>query len=79
MGGAGHVLCRAGLGKTVQVIALMTHLVFARKEPGPYLIVVPASVLSHWQDEVARFSPQLSVAAYRGNPDTRAAVWDKQV
>jgi SNF2 family DNA or RNA helicase len=61
------------------VIALITHLVKHRKEHGRYLIVVPASILPHWMDEIARFSPELSVAAYCGPFDERSIVWEQQV
>jgi SNF2 family DNA or RNA helicase len=49
-----------------------------RSEAGRYLVVVPASLLTHWQDEIARFSPGLRVSTYRGPFDERSAVWDKQ-
>lgn len=47
-----------GLGKTVQVIAL---LLLAKREadPGPHLLVVPASLIANWQTEIARFAPSL--------------------
>ena len=47
-----------GLGKTVQVIALL--LVLKRKgDPGPHLLVVPASLLANWRAELDRFGPSL--------------------
>lgn len=47
-----------GLGKTVQVIAL---LLLAKREadPGPHLLVLPASLIGNWQSEIARFAPSL--------------------
>ena len=49
-----------GLGKTLQVTAWLAHLhrqgVLARRAA---LIVAPASLLSNWQEELARFAPQL--------------------
>jgi non-specific serine/threonine protein kinase len=47
-----------GLGKTVQVRAL---LLLAKREadPGPHLLVVPASLIANWQSETARFAPSL--------------------
>jgi superfamily II DNA or RNA helicase len=47
-----------GLGKTVQVLAL---LLLAKREadPGPHLLVVPASLIGNWQSEMARFAPSL--------------------
>lgn len=63
----------------LQVIALITHLVKHRGEHGRYLVVVPASVLPHWVDEISRFCPELSVAAYRGPFEERTEVWERQV
>jgi superfamily II DNA or RNA helicase len=47
-----------GLGKTVQMLAL---LLLAKREgdPGPHLLVVPASLIGNWQSEIARFAPSL--------------------
>ena len=48
-----------GLGKTVQTLALICH---ARQRSGPpFLVVAPASVLSNWVSEAARFAPELKV------------------
>ncbi len=48
-----------GLGKTVQVLALLS----LGRPPAspPDLLVVPASLLGNWQDEIARFLPTLQV------------------
>ena len=47
-----------GLGKTVQVLAL---LLLAKRDadPGPHLLVVPASLIGNWESEMARFAPSL--------------------
>lgn len=42
-----------GLGKTVQVLAFLSQLV----QTGPYLIVLPTSLLFNWQREIERFLP----------------------
>lgn len=49
-----------GLGKTVQVLAL---LLLAKREgdPGPHLLVLPASLIANWQAEITRFAPSLRV------------------
>ncbi len=57
-----------GLGKTVQVIAMLQKL----KEDGALaearvLVVVPTSLLTNWQKELARFAPELSVAVFHGS------------
>lgn len=70
--------CR--LGKTVQAIAFLAHLL-AEGSSGPHLIIVPAStlgmlqyrvaaaVLTHadnWARELQRWCPQLEVVVYQG-------------
>ncbi|MES2074689.1 MAG: DEAD/DEAH box helicase [Pseudomonadota bacterium] len=49
-----------GLGKTVQVLAL---LLLAKRggDPGPHLLVLPASLIGNWQAEMARFAPGLTL------------------
>ena len=57
-----------GLGKTLQVIAALLGL----KEEGLLtpeqraLIVVPTTLITNWQREVARFAPGLTTAVYHG-------------
>ena len=56
-----------GLGKTLQVITFLEKL----REEGRLakrkaLIVVPTSLLSNWQEEIARFAPLLTVFLYYG-------------
>jgi superfamily II DNA or RNA helicase len=60
-----------GLGKTVQAISLLAGLAEGRitsvAPPGtPHLIVVPPSLLFNWENELARFSPDLRVVTYSG-------------
>ena len=56
-----------GLGKTLQVIALLLHLKErGEMDAGCALVIVPTSLLSNWQKEVARFAPGLSVEVYHG-------------
>ena len=57
-----------GLGKTLQVIALLLHLKERRElDAGRALVIVPTSLLTNWQQEVARFAPALSVEIYHGS------------
>ncbi|WP_449406850.1 SNF2-related protein [Microbacterium betulae] len=49
-----------GLGKTVQMLALILHTREAG-ERRPFLVVAPTSVTSTWEDEAARFAPELRV------------------
>jgi superfamily II DNA or RNA helicase len=49
-----------GLGKTVQTLALICHARQRHSGP-PFLVVAPASVVSNWVAEAARFAPGLKV------------------
>ncbi len=57
-----------GLGKTVQVITFLVALknknIITQKKP--VLIVVPASLMTNWEHEIARFAPSLSTFVYHG-------------
>ncbi|MCE6997489.1 DEAD/DEAH box helicase [Saccharothrix sp. S26] len=53
-----------GLGKTVTLIAL--HLHRARRDPGPTLVVCPASLMGNWQREIERFAPGVPVRRFHG-------------
>jgi superfamily II DNA or RNA helicase len=57
---AGILADEMGLGKTAQAIA------FLRSVQGRSLVVCPASLVFNWQREVARFAPELRVAAIVG-------------
>ena len=61
-----------GLGKTVQVLALLAEL---RRPKGrgkkaaprkPTLVVAPRSVIFNWKAEAARFTPDLRVLDHTG-------------
>jgi len=58
-----------GLGKTIQVLALLLQL--KREHPAPSLLVVPASLIANWKDEIRRFAP--SLAAICVHPSEMAA------
>ncbi|MFM7207879.1 MAG: DEAD/DEAH box helicase [Planctomycetaceae bacterium] len=79
-----------GLGKTIQMIDLLLRLrdeTPAPRRPGskrpgraaagrPSLLVVPASLLGNWKQELARFAPQLK-AVFVHRSETEAAVLDR--
>ena len=48
-----------GLGKTIQTISYLGWMRFVQNISGPFLIVVPLSVLSNWMNEFNRFLPQM--------------------
>jgi SNF2 family DNA or RNA helicase len=59
-----------GLGKTVQV-AVALSLLFRRTENTRALIVTPASLRLNWEQELERWSPDLSVRRLSGDAEDR--------
>ena len=51
-----------GLGKTVQTLAFLR----LHRGHGPALIVCPTSLLSNWEREAERFTPELKVLRIEG-------------
>jgi hypothetical protein len=65
-----------GLGKTVQVLAFLNHLYATKNKgktdrPPASLLVIPASLIANWADEIKRFYPQL--AFFVAHPSMHAA------
>ncbi|MDU4960490.1 MAG: DEAD/DEAH box helicase [Sporomusaceae bacterium] len=57
-----------GLGKTLQVLTLLLH----DKISGvPSLVIAPTSLLYNWQEEAARFAPELNVVVVSGQQTER--------
>ena len=64
-----------GLGKTLQVICLLAAIKErlirpAGKVKGPHLVVVPTSLVFNWEQELARFAPELKVHVHNGSQRT---------
>lgn len=55
-----------GLGKTLQTLAHVLLEKQAGRLSRPALIVMPTSLIANWQDEAARFTPELKVLALHG-------------
>lgn len=68
-----------GLGKTIQTISLITYLVEQKKNPGPYLIIVPLSTMGNWVRELDLWAPSLVKVCYRGDRYTRRAIQQRQM
>ncbi|MFN0129960.1 MAG: DEAD/DEAH box helicase [Verrucomicrobiales bacterium] len=66
-----------GLGKTLQVIALLAQLKREVAPPlaPPSLLIAPASLLTNWTAEIARFAPRLR--ALIAHPSAGAGDWWK--
>merc|ERR1711871_1920319 len=68
-----------GLGKTIQSIGFITYLKYTRKQTGPYLVVMPLSVLSNWMAEFEKFSPQLKVIRFHGPKNERNRIKSEEI
>ena len=68
-----------GLGKTVQILAFLS-VQKNKKTSGPSLLIVPASLISNWLDEIARFAPFLRVLTahpgFNGQTGQGTPPWD---
>jgi SNF2 family DNA or RNA helicase len=58
----GGLLCdEMGLGKTIQFIALLLA-----KGVGHTLLVLPASLMSQWRQQIEKFAPEIKIFNYHG-------------
>lgn len=60
-----------GLGKTIQTISLITYLIEEKRQPGPYLVIVPLSTLTNWNNEFDKWAPSVKKIVYKGPPNQR--------
>jgi len=67
-----------GLGKTLQVIAALRILCVQRAIESA-LVVVPASLLDQWRQELAKWAPDLRAIIIRGSTSERAWQWTAKV
>lgn len=65
------LLTKRGLGKTIQTIAYLAHLIEKKKQPGPFLVIVPLSTISNWKNEFDKWAPGITKVVYKGTPNER--------
>lgn len=58
-----------GLGKTIQTLCLLQWL--KEQNRGLNLLVVPTSLIYNWEQEAAKFTPELNVHVHTGNQRSR--------
>jgi len=64
----GGLLCDdMGLGKTHQVMAFLLLAIEKMNFKGPFLVVCPTTVLSHWVEKIKTYSPGLEARIFHGN------------
>ncbi|XP_052312607.1 chromatin structure-remodeling complex protein SYD isoform X39 [Populus trichocarpa] len=68
-----------GLGKTVQVISLICYLMETKNDRGPFLVVVPSSVLPGWETEINFWAPGIHKIVYSGPPEERRRLFKEKI
>ncbi|XP_031493485.1 chromatin structure-remodeling complex protein SYD [Nymphaea colorata] len=68
-----------GLGKTVQVISLICYLMESKNDRGPFLVVVPSSVLPGWDSEINFWAPSINKIVYSGPPEERRKLFKERI
>ncbi|XP_016647529.1 PREDICTED: chromatin structure-remodeling complex protein SYD isoform X2 [Prunus mume] len=68
-----------GLGKTVQVISLICYLMETKNDRGPFLVVVPSSVLPGWESEINFWAPSILGIVYAGPPEERRRLFKERI
>ncbi|KAK8511250.1 hypothetical protein V6N12_033528 [Hibiscus sabdariffa] len=68
-----------GLGKTVQVISLICYLMENKNDRGPFLVVVPSSVLPGWVSEINFWAPDIHKIVYSGPPEERRRLFKERI
>ncbi|CAJ2634415.1 unnamed protein product [Trifolium pratense] len=68
-----------GLGKTVQVISLICYLMETKNDRGPFLVVVPSSVLPGWESEINFWAPSIHKIVYAGPPEERRRLFKERI
>eukprot|EP00958_Prasinococcus_capsulatus_P014249 scaffold1500_cov398-Prasinococcus_capsulatus_cf.AAC.22 len=63
-----------GLGKTIQCIAFLSYLHGTLEQKGPFICVVPLSVVPNWVKEFRKWAPDLNVIVYVGDSNSRELI-----
>jgi len=67
-----------GLGKTIQSISFIYYLFHQYQLYGPFLVVVPLSTLDAWQNEFAKWAPDMNVLTYIGDVTSRTIIRSRE-
>jgi Superfamily II DNA/RNA helicases, SNF2 family len=60
-----------GLGKTIQILSAILYLKEQNQfDCEPTLIIVPPTLISNWENEIKKFTPDLTYYIYHGSNRT---------
>lgn len=60
-----------GLGKTIQLLSVVLNYVQNENNPKPTIVVCPSSLTLNWENEIKKFTPDLTSIVIRGNSSER--------
>ena len=60
-----------GLGKTLQLLSVVLDYVQNEKDPKPIMVVCPSSLTLNWQNEIEKFTPDLTSIVIHGGAEER--------
>lgn len=58
-------------GKTIQLLAVVLDYIQKEKKPKPTIVVCPSSLSLNWQNEIKKFTPELTSIVIHGNSEER--------
>lgn len=67
-----------GLGKTVQVIALLNYIRSQHERKEKTILVVPASLIGNWMNEISKFAPSLRCCIIHPSENKQLAKLEKE-
>jgi len=65
--------CTKGIGKTIQVVA-MVSTIFKEQKRWPFLVIAPSSTLENWRREFKKWAPSVRVVVWPGTSEGRKLV-----
>ena len=68
-----------GLGKTVQTVCWLSWLMHEQGQQGPFLIVIPLTVMAAWTETFKTWAPQINYVTYYGKPTSRAVIQEYEM
>lgn len=60
-----------GLGKTIQLLSVVLNYVQNENNPKPTIVICPSSLTLNWENEIKKFTPDLTSIVIRGNSSER--------
>lgn len=62
------------LPQTVQTVAFLSYLFHELQQYGPFLVIVPLSTITAWEQQFASWAPDLNVIKYTGTALSRDVI-----